>query len=137
MNLPLVSPKPRSLVSELVFLTAFSSAAIMIAGLLLVLYSLFIVCPPRREDRAKRDLRTIQQALVLHHARIGRYPTTQEGLGALVRSGMLRSLPHDPWGTPYRYTLHEGWPAVWSLGADEAPGGEGPDADVFSSRSLE
>jgi hypothetical protein len=51
----MASSKPRSLVSELVFLTAFSGAAVLLASLLLALYSFAIGHPYPRRDRAKHD----------------------------------------------------------------------------------
>jgi general secretion pathway protein G len=135
-QLPMASSKPRSLVSEFVFLTAFSGSAVLLAGLLLVLYSLVIEHPSPRQDRARLELRHLQQALVLHRARTGAFPSEQEGLEALVREGSLLELPEDPWGRPYQYALRAGWPVVWSLGADGTPGGEGLDADLSSGRTL-
>ncbi|MES6459362.1 type II secretion system protein GspG, partial [Cutibacterium acnes] len=71
---------------------------------------------------------------------VGRYPTTDEGLDALVKapSGVRGwngpyvkgDIPLDPWGRPYRYTLQNGKLEIVSLGADGAPGGEGEDADI-------
>lgn len=137
MSLPLASSKPRSLVSELVFLTAFSGAAVLLAGLLLAGYSFVLGYSPPRPGHAKLTLHRLQEALVLHRERTGSFPTAQEGLGALLRSGSIAELPKDPWGAPYHYALREGWPVVWSLGADGAPGGDGSDADLFSRRFLE
>ncbi len=72
---------------------------------------------------------------------VGRYPTEQEGLNALVANPSqiagwagpyLRdgNLPRDPWGGEYIYVLNEGQPLVRSLGADQSAGGTGVDADV-------
>ena len=71
-----------------------------------------------RVTAAKHDLATISQALKLYRLDIGRYPTTEQGLKALVErpssepvpqnwknGGYLDRLPNDPWGNPYIVTL--------------------------------
>lgn len=74
----------------------------------------------------------------------GRYPTTQEGLGALqTNPGNLagwegpylkKEIPRDPWGNVYQYKSpgDHGEYDLWSHGADNAAGGEGEAADVTS-----
>jgi len=74
----------------------------------------------------------------------GLYPTTQEGLQALqVNPGnvsgwngpyLKKAVPVDPWGNPYHYKSpgDHGEYDLWSDGADNAPGGEGENADVMS-----
>ena len=94
---------------------------------------------------AKQDIATIMQALKLYKLDSRRYPTTEQGLAALVQrptlapvpeswtaGGYLEKLPNDPWGNPYRY-LSPGLNAeidVMSLGADGQAGGQGADADI-------
>ena len=96
---------------------------------------------------AKQDIAAIAQALKLYKLDNMRYPTTEQGLMALVAkpsippappnwkgNGYLERLPKDPWGQPYQYLqpgLH-GEIDVLSLGADGASGGEGSDADIGS-----
>lgn len=96
---------------------------------------------------AKQDIATLMQALKLYRLDNGRYPTTEQGLQALVTKpesppipdnwksgGYIEHLPKDPWGHPYQYLnpgLH-GEIDVYSLGADGAPGGKGNDADIGS-----
>lgn len=96
---------------------------------------------------AKQDIAAIRQALNLYKLDNQRYPTTEQGLAALVErpatnpvpgnwkaGGYLERLMSDPWGTPYQYLnpgLH-GEIDIFSLGADGAPGGEGNDADIGS-----
>ena len=96
---------------------------------------------------AKQDIASIAQALKLYKLDNMRYPTTEQGLMALVKkpstppeppnwkgNGYLEKLPKDPWGHPYQY-LQPGLYGeidVMSLGADGAPGGEGNDADIGS-----
>jgi general secretion pathway protein G len=83
------------------------------------------------------DLKNIQYALKRFHDTHQRFPSTEEGLRALVNDQLLEREPLDPWGFPYGYELRDGQPMLWSHGADGAPGGEGVDADVrFPGRSL-
>ncbi len=85
------------------------------------------------------------QSLKLYRLDNQRYPTTEQGLQALVSrptsgpaapnwKSYLDKLPMDPWGKPYQY-LNPGVRGeidVFSLGADGQPGGEGADADIGS-----
>jgi general secretion pathway protein G len=96
---------------------------------------------------AKVDIASLMQALKLYKLDNQRYPTTDQGLQALMvkptsgpaangwkSGGYLDKLPKDPWGTPYQYLspgIH-GEVDVFSLGADTQPGGTGEDADVGS-----
>lgn len=96
---------------------------------------------------AKNDIRAIVSALKLYRLDSGTYPSTDQGLLALVQkpdtgniprnwkqSGYLERLPTDPWDLEYQYLnpgIH-GEIDVFSLGADNAPGGEGTDADIGS-----
>ena len=98
-----------------------------------------------RITAAKLDIGTINQALKLYRLDIGRYPTTEQGLNALVArpsiepipqnwkmGGYLDALPNDPWGNPYQYA-NPGTKTeidVYSFGADKKPGGTGTDADI-------
>lgn len=93
---------------------------------------------------AETQIKMLRGALQAYRLDVGRYPTTAEGLAALVRppaeaadfwSGpyLDGEVPEDPWNAPYRY-LHpadnlQGF-ALYSLGADSQDGGEGTDADV-------
>ncbi len=89
------------------------------------------------------QIQNITAALELYRLDVGRYPTPQEGLNALVtapptapsRKGpYLRqaSALRDPWGQPYLYTVpgKHGEVDVYTLGADKAEGGTGEDQDV-------
>jgi general secretion pathway protein G len=98
-----------------------------------------------RITAARTDVNNLAQALKLYRLDNQRYPTTEQGLQALVVRpttaplppqwrAYLDKLPQDPWGRPYQY-LSPGTHAdidVWSLGADGEPGGEGPNADIGS-----
>jgi general secretion pathway protein G len=121
----------------------------VILGILAALIVPKIVSRPdeARIIAAKQDIATLMQALKLYHLDNGRYPTTEQGLQALVvkptsdpipanwkAGGYLEHLPNDPWGHPYQYLnpgVH-GEIDVFSLGADGQPGGEGNDADIGS-----
>ncbi|HAO33644.1 MAG TPA: type II secretion system major pseudopilin GspG [Candidatus Competibacter sp.] len=95
-----------------------------------------------RVVKAKQDIRVIKNQLDLYRLHNFRYPTTEQGLEALVQKpadaqrwqegGYLDRLPKDPWNKPYQY-LNPGQHAqidIYSLGADGQAGGEGVDADI-------
>lgn len=100
-----------------------------------------------RVTAARQDIGAISQALKLYKLDNMRYPTTEQGLQALVKkpaaapvpenwkgNGYLEKLPKDPWGGEYKYLqpgLH-GDVDVMSYGANREPGGEGSDADIGS-----
>lgn len=98
-----------------------------------------------RAVAARQDIGAIMQALKLYRLDNGRYPTNEQGIGALVQKpaaspvpanwrAYLDRLPVDPWGNPYQY-LNPGANGeidVFSFGADGQPGGEGADADIGS-----
>ena len=99
-----------------------------------------------KADAAKIEIGQIGQALDLYKLEVGRYPTTQEGLQALVQAPSGASnwngpywkkstLPKDPWGNEYKYTspAQSGPYDILSLGADGKEGGEGANKDIASS----
>ena len=96
---------------------------------------------------AKVDIATIMQSLKLYKLDNTRYPTTEQGLQALLtkpttgpaangwkEGGYLEKMPKDPWGFQYQYLSPgvKGEVDVFSLGADGQPGGTGEDADIGS-----
>jgi general secretion pathway protein G len=100
-----------------------------------------------RVAAARVDIISLIQALKLYKLDNQRYPTTEQGLGALVSKptngpaangwkagGYLDKMPKDPWGNPYQYLSPgiKGEIDVLSLGADGQPGGSGDDADIGS-----
>lgn len=94
-----------------------------------------------RQTAARADIAVIEQALAMFYAEYGRYPTSQEGLEALVRPSErlpeppLLKFPKDPWGRPYVY-MNPGRTSpyeVTSYGADGREGGEGADSDISSA----
>jgi general secretion pathway protein G len=96
-----------------------------------------------RQVRAKQDIQAIVTALSTYKLDNYTYPSTEQGLDALVHKpsgtpdapnwkGYLDKAPKDPWGKPYLY-LHPGAHGdidVFTYGADGKPGGDGEDADV-------
>ncbi len=98
-----------------------------------------------RVVRAEQDIRALVTALNLYRLDNSSYPSTQQGLKALVErpqgepqpsnwkaGGYLDQLPLDPWGREYQY-LNPGLKGeidVWSLGANGLPGGEGINAEI-------
>ncbi len=93
-------------------------------------------------SRAKQDIRGIETALNLYRLDNFRYPSTSDGLQALVTNpgeaaapnwkAQLRKLPIDPWNHPYQYAYpgQHGEFDVFSYGADGQEGGEGINADI-------
>jgi general secretion pathway protein G len=95
-------------------------------------------------NRAKQDVRAVESALHLYRLDNFRYPSTDQGLDALVnqpadpsirnwrQGGYLDKVPVDPWGTPYQYLYpgQNGEFDVFTLGADQQPGGEGINGDI-------
>lgn len=95
---------------------------------------------------AKQQIRTIETALNMYRLDNFKYPSTDQGLEALVtapadasvrnfkQGGYMPKLPKDPWGNQFQY-LNPGTRGeidIYSLGADGQPGGEGVDADIGS-----
>lgn len=83
----------------------------------------------------------IEKALELYKLDVGSYPSTQQGLQALVAqpSGVMGwtgpylkgGVPQDPWGSSYQYKFVNGNAVeIVSLGSDKAAGGEGDAADI-------
>ncbi|MBN8231107.1 type II secretion system protein GspG [Corallococcus macrosporus] len=85
-----------------------------------------------KQKRVKLDFGSLGQGLQLYAMKRGRLPDTSTGLRALVEDRILTELPRDPWGNDYVYTLDRGVPAIVSLGADGAPGGDGDAQDLSS-----
>ena len=93
---------------------------------------------------AETQIKMLRGALQAYRLDVGRFPSTAEGLTALMRppaeaaafwSGpyLDDEMPLDPWRTPYRYEHPTGnlqGFALYSLGADAREGGEGVNADV-------
>lgn len=120
---------------------------IVILGVLAALVVPKVMSRPdeARVMAARQDVASLMQALKLYRLDNKRYPTTEQGLAALVgkptsgpaadnwkAEGYVERLPKDPWGQAYQY-LNPGLRGeidVFSLGADGEPGGEGNNADI-------
>jgi general secretion pathway protein G len=97
-----------------------------------------------RVTKARQDIRAYETALNLYRMDNFRYPTTEQGLEALVakpvdpnirnwkEGGYIDGMKKDPWGNDYAYLAPgtHGEYDLYTLGADGQPGGEGPDADI-------
>ncbi|MEL7400625.1 MAG: type II secretion system major pseudopilin GspG, partial [Pseudomonadota bacterium] len=100
-----------------------------------------------RITAARSDISSIGNALDLYRLHNHNYPSTDQGLEALVNKpsgypeaknwqtdGYLKKVPNDPWGNPYQYISPgaNGAYDLLSLGADNREGGEGANADIMS-----
>ncbi len=96
-----------------------------------------------RVTAARADIQQIGNALELYRLDNGVYPSSDQGLDALVEEpsgfpeprrwnpqGYLKRLPIDPWGEPYLYVNEDRNMEVYSFGADRKDGGETIDADI-------
>jgi general secretion pathway protein G len=96
-------------------------------------------------SKAKADIQSLETALTMYRLDNSKYPTSDQGLTALVTQptdpsikhwrpgGYLQRVSKDPWGNDYQYVIpgsHGREYDLFSLGADGAPGGEGIDADI-------
>lgn len=96
-------------------------------------------------QKAKADLASLEQALEMYRLDNFNYPTSEQGLDALVtqptlapqpdnyrENGYIRRLPTDPWGNDYQYRQpgEHGRVDIYSLGADGREGGEDLNADI-------
>ena len=105
-----------------------------------------------RVQKAQADFNAIETALKIYRLDNYVYPTTEQGLEALVEAstldpeprnfqegGYLEQLPFDPWGRPYLYLSpgENGAVDIYTLGADGLSGGEGQNADIGNWKSKE
>lgn len=94
---------------------------------------------------ARIQIKELAGALDIYRIDVGRYPSTDQGLEALVEapSGAKNwngpylqnsKVPDDPWGFEYQYSApgEHGSFDLWSLGADNREGGDGEDQDIYS-----
>jgi general secretion pathway protein G len=91
---------------------------------------------------AQAQIVAFEKALDTYRLDIGRYPSTEQGLTALMQRPqnepkwngpyLQKAIPLDPWGKPYQYKSpgERGEFDIWSFGKDGQPGGTGENADV-------
>jgi general secretion pathway protein G len=120
---------------------------IVIIGLLATVVMINVLPSQDRamKEKARADVAVLEQALESYRLENLTFPSTEQGLSALVSApsglsrpdryregGYVRRLPKDPWGNAYqyRYPGEHGRFDVYSNGADGEKGGEGDDADI-------
>ncbi|MCI4410592.1 MAG: type II secretion system major pseudopilin GspG [Thiotrichales bacterium] len=131
--------------------SGFTLIELMVVVVILALLATLIV--PQIMDRpeqarvvkAQQDIHSLESALKMYKLDNFAYPSTDQGLEALVKKpdgnpkprnynpkGYLESLPQDPWGNAYLYLNpgEHGEIDIYSLGADGVAGGTGYDADI-------
>ena len=91
---------------------------------------------------AKAQIESLQKALDQYRIDVGHYPSTEQGLAALLLKPtdearwagpyLAKALPNDPWGRAYQYRMpgERGELDLLSYGRDGRAGGEGDDADI-------
>jgi general secretion pathway protein G len=119
---------------------------VVIIGLLaaVVTTEVFSRVDDARISKAKQDIQALENALDLYKLDNYSYPTTEQGLQALVTKppgadlpnyndkGYVKRVSKDPWGEPYHYEYPgtHGEYDLYTLGADKQPGGEKVNADI-------
>lgn len=120
---------------------------IVIIGLLSTLVALTVLpqLGKASNQKAKADIATLDQALELYRLNNLNYPSTTDGLGALIApppgltepgryqtGGYIKTLPKDPWGRDYKYEFpgKKGPYDIYTFGADGVEGGTEENADV-------
>jgi general secretion pathway protein G len=129
---------------------------ITILGILASIVAVKIMDRPgeARVMKARMDIQTLESALKLFKIDNAFYPSTDQGLKALVEQPTIgripnrwreggylekRNLPKDPWGNDYLYLspgIHNPDFDIWSYGADGMEGGQGEDADIANWENL-
>ena len=134
--------------------SGFTLIELMVAMFVLAILATLLIprVMGRTEDAkraaAKAQISNIESALQLYKLDNGNFPSTEQGLKALVEKpaagpaapnwkagGYLPKVPVDPWGAPYKYTVPSSQGAefeILSFGADGTLGGDGKNADIVS-----
>lgn len=87
------------------------------------------------QTRVRSDFAQLGEALKLYRLKKNRYPESLEELTQPLpghAEALLDKIPKDPWGKDYRYRRIQGGYEIFTLGADDAEGGEGADKDLSS-----
>ncbi len=120
----------------------FTLIEIMIVVTIIAILSSLIV--PRVLDypkkakvtAAKMQINEFKLPLLEYSNITGNYPSTEEGLEALVQEKLIKKIPKDPWGNEYQYRFPGEFDTseyeIWSYGADGQDGGEDYNADIKS-----
>ena len=120
---------------------------VIIIGLLaaLIVPSLMGNVDKANVAKAREDIRALEAALSMYYLDNSKYPSSEQGLTALVQQptdpsikhwkpgGYLERVSKDPWGNPYLYVFpgaHGKAYDLYTLGADGQPGGDGVNADI-------
>lgn len=148
-NSALPSSRALSRVASRGFTLIEIMVVVVIMGILaaLVVPKLMGRADDARITAARQDIATLMSALKLYKLDNQRYPSTEQGLQALIAKptsgpaangwksgGYVDKLPKDPWGNQYQYLSPgvKGEVDIFSYGADGQPGGTGNDADIGS-----
>ena len=132
--------------------SGFTLIEIMVVVVILGLLAALVV--PRigpqvaeaQRTTAATQIRSLEDAFEMYRMHNGFYPSTQQGLDALVSApstspvpkhyqdgGYLKKVPDDPWGNPYIYRNQGGRVLIMSYGPDGEEGGEGVNADITNN----
>ena len=95
-------------------------------------------------NTAKAQIDAFEKGLDQYRLDVGRYPSTEQGLQALMSAPagesrwqgpyLRKAVPADPWGNAYRYSTSSAGIEILSLGSDNTAGGEGEAADVRNTK---